>query len=75
MSLVRISPCKVADRRIHATSAQLEAALRGRVTDHHRFMLKLHLDQIVPRMRPSLALIRRSTASRTFSRSASDIEQ
>jgi transposase len=31
---------------IHATSAQLEAALRGRVTDHHRFMLKLHLDQI-----------------------------
>ena len=36
----------LADRRIHATSAQLEAALRGRVTDHHRFMLKLHLDQI-----------------------------
>src|SRR5271156_6329222 len=23
-----------------------QAALRGRVTDHHRFMLKLHLDQI-----------------------------
>src|SRR6202051_681433 len=36
----------LADRRIHATSAQLEAALRGRVTDHHRFMLKLHLDQL-----------------------------
>src|SRR6202041_230634 len=36
----------LADRRIHATSSQLEAALRGRVTDHHRFMLKLHLDQI-----------------------------
>ena len=36
----------LADRRIQATSAQLEAALRGRVTDHHRFMLKLHLDQI-----------------------------
>jgi transposase len=36
----------LADRRIHATSTQLEAALHGRVTDHHRFMLKLHLDQI-----------------------------
>ena len=35
----------LADQRIQATSAQLEAALRGRVTDHHRFMLKLHLDQ------------------------------
>ncbi len=36
----------LADRRIHATSAQLDAPLRGRVTDHHRFMLKVHLDQI-----------------------------
>jgi len=36
----------LADRRIHATSAELEVALRGRVTAHHRFMLKLHLDQI-----------------------------
>lgn len=33
-------------RRIHATSDQLEAALRGRVTQHHRFLLKLHLEQI-----------------------------
>lgn len=33
-------------RRVHATSDQLEAALRGRVTPHHRFLLKLHLDQI-----------------------------
>ena len=36
----------LAHRRIHATSAELEAALRGRVTKHHRFLLKLHLDQI-----------------------------
>lgn len=36
----------LAHRRIHATSEQLEAALRGRVTQHHRFLLKLHLDQI-----------------------------
>src|SRR5450755_238405 len=33
----------LAHRRIHATSAELEAALRGRVTAHHRFMLQLHL--------------------------------
>ena len=36
----------LAVRRIHATLAQMEAALRGRVTHRHRFMLKLHLDQI-----------------------------
>ena len=32
--------------RLQATPAELDAALRGRVTAHHRFMLKLHLDQI-----------------------------
>jgi transposase len=36
----------LAHRRIHATPSELEAALRGRVTTHHRFMLKLHMDQI-----------------------------
>lgn len=36
----------LAHRRIHASSDELEAALRGRVTTHHRFLLKLHLDQI-----------------------------
>ena len=36
----------LAHRRIHATPAELEASLRGRVTAHHRFMLKLHLDQV-----------------------------
>jgi transposase len=36
----------LAHRRIHATIDELEAALRGRVTRHHRFLLKLHLDQI-----------------------------
>ena len=36
----------LADRRIKASPAELEAALRGRVTDHHRFMLRLHLQQI-----------------------------
>jgi transposase len=36
----------LAHRRIVATVDELEAALRGRVTKHHRFLLKLHLDQI-----------------------------
>ncbi len=37
---------KLADGRLHATRAKLEASLRGRVTAHHRFMLRLHLDQV-----------------------------
>ena len=36
----------LAHRRIHASVDELEASLRGRVTKHHRFLLKLHLDQI-----------------------------
>lgn len=36
----------LAHRRIHASVDELEAALCGRVTKHHRFLLKLHLDQI-----------------------------
>jgi transposase len=37
---------KLADGRIRATREELEAALRGRVTRHHRFLLQLHLAQI-----------------------------
>jgi len=36
----------LAHRRIKASPAELEAALRGRVTDHHRFMLRLLLQHI-----------------------------
>jgi len=36
----------LAHGRIRATAEQLEAALRGRVTAHHRFLLKLHLDHL-----------------------------
>ncbi len=32
--------------RVHASQEQLEAALRGNVTDHHRFLLSEHLTQI-----------------------------
>src|ERR1035438_1774184 len=36
----------LADGRLKATPAELEASLRGRVTAHHRFMLRLHLDHL-----------------------------
>jgi transposase len=36
----------LADRRIKASPAELREALRGRVTKHHRFLLRLHLNQI-----------------------------
>jgi transposase len=36
----------LAHRNIKATTAELEASLRGRVTAHHRFMLRLHLDHL-----------------------------
>jgi transposase len=36
----------LADRRIKASPQQLREALHGRVTAHHRFLLRLHLQQI-----------------------------
>ena len=36
----------LASDTVKASRAELTAALHGRVTAHHRFMLKLHLDQI-----------------------------
>src|ERR1700722_5256398 len=36
----------LADGRIHATGEELTAALHGRVTTHHLFLVKLHLDHI-----------------------------
>jgi transposase len=36
---------ELADGRIKASRKQLYDALHGRVTDHHRFMLQLHLQQ------------------------------
>ena len=37
---------ELAHRRIKATPEELREALRGRVTKHHRFLLRLHLQQI-----------------------------
>jgi transposase len=36
---------ELADGRIKASRKQLYNALHGRLTDHHRFMLRLHLRQ------------------------------
>ena len=36
----------LADRRVKASPEELREALRGRVTKHHRFLLRLHLNQI-----------------------------
>jgi len=36
----------LAHGRIRASAGELEAALRGRVTTHHRFLLQLHLDHL-----------------------------
>jgi transposase len=36
----------LAHGRIHATKEELEAALRGRVKAHHRFMLRLHMNHL-----------------------------
>jgi transposase len=37
---------RLADPRVKASPRDLREALRGRVTDHHRFLLRLHLKQI-----------------------------
>jgi len=36
---------ELADRRLRASPKQLYDALHGRLTEHHRFMLRLHLSQ------------------------------
>lgn len=36
----------LADRRIKASPQELREALRGRITNHHRFLLGLHLEHI-----------------------------
>ena len=36
----------LADRRVKASPEKLREAVRGRVTKHHRFLLRLHLNQI-----------------------------
>jgi transposase len=37
---------RLADHRVRASQETLREALRGRVTGHHRFLLRLHLGQI-----------------------------
>jgi transposase len=43
------NPAKLASlvsRRVKASPEELREALRGHVTKHHRFLLRLHLNQI-----------------------------
>jgi transposase len=37
---------ELARKRLRAKIPALQEALQGRVTDHHRFLLRLHLDQV-----------------------------
>jgi transposase len=37
---------RLANRRIRASATTLQEALRGRVSNHHRFLMRLHLEQI-----------------------------
>lgn len=41
-----VTLARLAHPRLKASQDDLKAALLGRVTDHHRFMLRLYLDQI-----------------------------
>jgi transposase len=41
-----IALAKFANSRIRATQKELTEALRGRITPHHRLMLRLHLQQV-----------------------------
>jgi transposase len=64
---------KLADRRIKASPKALYDALHGRMTDHHRFMLQLHLgqydalassiEQIDQQVKASIAKIDKEAAS------------
>ncbi len=49
-----------AGSRLKASHAVLVEALRGQVTDHHRFMLRLHLEQVDSLERAITALERRA---------------
>jgi transposase len=49
----------VTNGRLKASRSQLIEVLHGRVTDHHRFMLRLHLEQIESIERTVAALERR----------------
>lgn len=67
-------PERLVDRtsgRLHASRESLVESLRGRVTDHHRFMLRLHLDQI-DAIQSGLSLIeaRIETAVKVFNGAA-----
>ena len=54
---------ELADRRLKATPKELYDALHGRLSEHHRFLLKLHLGQYDGRRRPLTRSMTGSIAS------------
>jgi len=58
----------LAHRRIKAPPAALREALRGRVTNHHRFVLQLQLQHIDALDAALNAIDRESTSIRALSR-------
>jgi transposase len=69
-------PARLADLthgRIKASQAQLVDALHGRVTAHHRFMLKLHLEQIEAIERGVTTLEQQLSVALTPFRAARDL--
>ncbi len=50
---------RLADRRLKASQDSLREALRGRVTNSQRFLLRLHLGHMMPSMQPSPSSIGR----------------
>lgn len=53
----------LASKRLRAPRAQIVEALRGRAQEHHRFMLKLHLEQIAS-LEQAIAQIERRLGER-----------
>jgi transposase len=56
----------LAEGRLKAPREKLTDALQGRVTEHHRFMLKLHLDQVESLERAVRELEARADQSSSF---------
>ena len=53
----------LADRRIKATPKELYDALHGRLTEHHRFLLKLHIGEW-DRLDASIGIVDREVDAR-----------
>lgn len=53
------------DHRVKAKPEQIVEALKGRVTEHHRFLIRVHLTQVDPSLNKQCAMWRRDWAMRS----------